>query len=69
MLQPKDVRDFMTRIEADAPRSLQDANFKPRGYVHPSPRDWRDQSLYFLLPDRFSDGREDTRPLYDRTNP
>lgn len=31
-----------------------------------SPTDWRDQVLYFLLPDRFSDGKEDTRPLLTR---
>jgi hypothetical protein len=24
----------------------------------PSPIDWRDEVLYFLLPDRFSDGNE-----------
>jgi glycosidase len=28
---------------------------------HPSPEDWRDEVLYFLLPDRFSDGRESAR--------
>jgi len=33
-----------------------------------SPVDWRDQVLYFLLVDRFSDGREDTRPLLERAN-
>ncbi|MCP4547963.1 MAG: alpha-amylase [bacterium] len=32
---------------------------------HPSPTDWRDEVLYFLLPDRFSDERND-RPLLDR---
>ena len=32
----------------------------------PSPVDWRDEVLYFLLPDRFSDGRESTRPLLTR---
>ena len=26
---------------------------------HPSPRDWSDQVIYFLLVDRFSDGLED----------
>lgn len=26
---------------------------------HPSPRDWSDQVIYFLLTDRFSDGNED----------
>jgi hypothetical protein len=25
--------------------------------------DWRDEILYFLLPDRFSDGAEEPRPL------
>jgi len=34
---------------------------------HPSPVDWRDEVLYFLLVDRFSDGREGGRPLLDRT--
>jgi glycosidase len=29
----------------------------------PSPADWRNEVLYFLLPDRFSDGREEQRPL------
>jgi glycosidase len=32
----------------------------------PSPADWRDEVLYFLLPDRFSDGQETTRPLLTR---
>ena len=34
----------------------------------PSPADWRDEVLYFLLVDRFSDGNEASRPLLDRTN-
>ncbi len=32
------------------------------GALSPSPVDWRDEVIYFLLPDRFSDGQEDTRP-------
>ena len=36
------------------------------GYT-PSPADWRDEVLYFLLPDRFSDGREGTRELLTQT--
>jgi len=32
----------------------------------PSPGDWRDEVLYFLLPDRFSDGNEDHRDLLTR---
>ena len=58
-----------TLIEATAPTHLTDADIRPRGRVHPSPTDWRDQTLYFLLPDRFSDGRENRRPLFDRAHP
>ncbi len=32
----------------------------------PSPVDWRNEVLYFLLPDRFSDGNEHRRPLLTR---
>src|SRR3954468_23082825 len=32
----------------------------------PSPVDWRDEVLYFVLPDRFSDGGEAGRPLLTR---
>jgi glycosidase len=32
----------------------------------PSPADWADEVLYFLLPDRFSDGRESERPVLTR---
>jgi glycosidase len=33
-----------------------------------SPADWRDEVLYFLLVDRFSDASESSRPLVDRSN-
>lgn len=39
-----------------------------RQQYYPSPVDWRDEVLYFLLVDRFSDGRENERPLLDRQN-
>lgn len=58
-----------TSIETEAPRTLAEANLTPRGRVFPSPAHWRDQIFYQLLPDRFSDGREDTRPLFDHTQP
>src|SRR5262249_26349540 len=45
---------------ADVPRAPGDGGFQP------SARDWRDEVLYFLLPDRFSDGQEAARPLLDR---
>jgi glycosidase len=51
-----------------APARLTDFTLPRRERYHPSPSDWRDEILYFLLPDRFSDGREDTRPLLDRSN-
>ncbi len=51
------------------PRSLAELNLTPRGAVHRSPVEWRDQIFYQLLPDRFSDGHEDERPLYDPDNP
>lgn len=31
---------------------------------HPSPDAWEDQVLYFLMLDRFSDGHEDTTPMF-----
>ncbi len=55
-----------TPIEPTAPTSLEFVDLKPRGEVFPSPDDWADQVLYFLLPDRFSDGRENERPMYER---
>ncbi len=58
-----------TSIEAQAPRTLAEADVKPRGAVFPSPIDWRDQFLYQLLPDRFSDGGEADRPLFDPAEP
>ena len=56
-------------LHAAPPRTIAAAraNFPQRDAAHPSPQDWRDEVLYFLLPDRFSDGQEDTRPLLDRT--
>lgn len=56
-------------VEQSAPTELAFVDLKPRGNVHPSPDDWRDQVLYFLLPDRFSDGHEDQRSRFDRANP
>src|SRR5688500_17961334 len=61
-----------TVIEADAPTTLAAADLKPRGAAKPhrSPSDWRDQILYFLLPDRFSDATGGAaRPMFDRNNP
>ena len=51
-----------------APQALADLALPRRQRFHPSPGDWRDEILYFLLVDRFSDAREATRPLLDRAN-
>jgi glycosidase len=45
-----------------------DENGKDVPY-HASPVDWAQQVFYFLLPDRFSDGKDATRPVFDRTKP
>ena len=51
------------------PNSVCDVACRPeRQSYFPSPVDWRDQVLYFLLVDRFSDSRKDARPLLDRQN-
>jgi glycosidase len=34
-----------------------------------APTDWRDEVIYFLLPDRFSDGGESDRPLVNPKEP
>ncbi|HEY9691821.1 MAG TPA: alpha-amylase family glycosyl hydrolase [Oculatellaceae cyanobacterium] len=56
-------------IEKSAPETLKEVDLNPRGRVYPSPATWRDQVLYFFLPDRFSDGKETERQLFDYTKP
>jgi glycosidase len=58
-----------TKIEEKSPLKLAEADLKPRGRVFPSPVNWRDQIFYQLLPDRFSDGRENERPCFDPEHP
>jgi hypothetical protein len=59
----------MAKIEELAPQQLSHVDLKPRGRVQLSPVSWRDQFLYQLLPDRFSDDHENQTDLFDRTNP
>jgi glycosidase len=55
-------------IGAPRPTSIEHEVQLPRREAYfASPVDWRDEVLYFLLVDRFSDGREALRPLLDRT--
>lgn len=51
------------------PTSVTSLGLPRRKAFHPSPGDWRDEILYFLLVDRFSDGGEGARRLVDRSNP
>jgi glycosidase len=56
-------------IAKPTPDSIRSVSLPRRQNFHPSPSDWRDEVIYFLLPDRFSDGQEGTRPLVDPRNP
>lgn len=58
-----------TLVEARAPQHLEDLDLTPRGRVYPSPILWRNHVFYQILPDRFSDGKEQERPLFDRAHP
>lgn len=49
-------------VLSEAQELLNTVRRELRGY-YPSPADWRDEVLYFLLPDRFSDGNEAARSL------
>jgi glycosidase len=55
-------------LRASRPASVAEAraSWPVRSGYHPSPADWRDECLYFLLPDRFSDETPAGRPLLDR---
>lgn len=56
-------------LQRERPASVRTNVVLPRRQrYYPSPADWRDEILYFLLVDRFSDGQEHTRPLLDRAN-
>jgi hypothetical protein len=50
------------------PASVRAVQLPRRANFFPSPQDWRDEVIYFLLPDRFSDGNDAQRPLLNRTN-
>jgi glycosidase len=44
-------------------RSIHELDLTVSGPVYPSPTDWRDQFIYFLLVDRFNDGNPSTPPF------
>ncbi|HKY02782.1 MAG TPA: alpha-amylase family glycosyl hydrolase, partial [Burkholderiales bacterium] len=59
---------FVEDVLGRQPRSLQEIALPRRLRYFPSPSDWRDEVLYFLLPDRFSDAQEHTRQLLNRND-
>jgi glycosidase len=54
---------------AEKMTSIGQADFTPRGEVFPSPRDWRDVFIYFLLVDRFDSNQENIPPYDPSTTP
>ena len=54
-----------TPVNNDPPASTKELDLEPRGRVMASPVHWKDHIFYQILPDRFSDGGEAGRPLYD----
>jgi hypothetical protein len=56
------AHNILTRERPDSVRLVA---LPRRTSFFPSPTDWRDEVIYFLLPDRFSDGAESGRPLVD----
>ena len=61
-MAPRDIVSTPRPSTLDDVHALLERAVALGGYA-PSPADWRDEVLYFLLPDRFSDGQEDRREL------
>lgn len=59
------MSNLSTILAAPPPRSLAEAfvTWPQRDTYTPTPSDWRDQIFYFLLPDRFSNGQEQSDRL------
>jgi glycosidase len=53
-------------LRVPRPTALGEIQLPETGRYFASPADWRDHVLYYVLPDRFSDGQESKRPLVDR---
>lgn len=63
------VKFAESALNRSRPESVNDDVVLPRRQqYYPSPVDWRDETLYFLLADRFSDGLEKGRKLLDRSD-
>jgi len=49
--------------------SITELDYQPARSLHPSPTDWRDQFIYFLLVDRFDDNAPDPQAYLDGQAP
>ncbi|MEW5924704.1 MAG: alpha-amylase family glycosyl hydrolase [Candidatus Zixiibacteriota bacterium] len=54
---------------ADEIISVNELDFIPSGSVHPSPDDWRDQFIYFLMVDRFDNNQDGISAYIPETTP
>lgn len=66
MPTPNDLLNINRPDSLQEVRALLDRARRDGITYFPSPIDWRDEVLYFLLPDRFSDGNEASRSLLTR---
>ena len=66
MPAPLDLLETDRPESLDSVRALLDRARRDGATYFVSPVDWRDEVLYFLLPDRFSDGGKPSRPLLAR---
>lgn len=55
-------------ISLNRPDSIKAVTLPRRVQYYPSPVNWQNEVLYFLLVDRFSDGREGSRPKLDMSD-
>jgi glycosidase len=61
--------DFAAQLLSKSrPDDIRSVELPRRQMFHPSPADWREEIIYFLLTDRFSDGKEARRPTLDPDN-
>lgn len=58
------AQDTFLSIVSPSVRDIINQRPPPPNPYHPSPSAWESQVLYFLLPDRFATGAEDTIPPY-----
>lgn len=58
-----------TILSGARPGSIRPVSLPRRVSYYPSPADWRNEIIYFFLPDRFSDGGEAGRAVFDAENP